>query len=537
MKPAENIKKLIKDVELDTNAQMDKAVLNDVLEALEESKKKKPAAIKPNRWRTIMKSRITKLAAAAVVIGAIGFFSFLGNGQTSLYAQAMRALQEAQSIHVLGKHFHDGQWETVEDIWFERDVGALGVFWSKGEKTKVIIEDGNSRWVYSPLTNTAIRSSEFGCQLIDEAAEILKAFENWEDRLVRTPSGDISIDNIPCQLYVLYHPELPDDRYSFWFDQDRRVRQLEHQQKLNEEWQIDQFTKIEYDLPVDTSIFDVDFGPDVTLLDPEKILGQDFDPAKALFSELISDRVIFAVHDLKKAQGGFLYLLSSIRPTEDTKRGIKSRRAKAKTVVPNYLSFEFLQSSVQVSGTKYPYKCIKIAEIVHNGMHIQGVLFIPKTESKWDVPDSKFEVSLQVRAIGKLADMLVEEGWQEISHGEKELPAEAPAEAPAVTLRLFKPIATLQLPGEEFLLEQITGQQYLKSSALEPAVQMDILILKPLHLMSSEEIEEAGFLEDNSLSRIETLGLTSKPSELTIEEYTDYVRSTIEVAINQYQSH
>ena len=33
MKPPENIEKLIKNVELDTNAQMDKAVLNDVLNA------------------------------------------------------------------------------------------------------------------------------------------------------------------------------------------------------------------------------------------------------------------------------------------------------------------------------------------------------------------------------------------------------------------------------------------------------------------------------------------------------------------------
>jgi len=534
MKPAD-IEKLIKNVDIDTNAERDRAVLADVLQVLQDSKGKEAAVPQPNIWRIIMKRPVAKLvaAAAAIVIGAIGFFSFLGNGQTSLYAQAMRALQEAQSIHVLGKHFHDGQWETVEDIWFDRDVGALGVFWSKGEKTKVIIEDGNSRWVYSPLTNTAIRSSEFGCQLIDEVAEIVKAFENWEDRLVRTASGDISIDNIPCQLYVLYHPELPNERYSFWFDQDRRVRQLEHQQKLNEEWQIDQFTKIEYDLAVDTSIFDVNFGPEVTLLDPEKILSQDLDPAKALFSKLVSDRLIFAVHDLKKVQGGLLYLLGSIRPTEDTKQEIKSLRAGAKSIVPNNLSFELLQSSVQASGKQYPYECIKIAEIVHNGTQIQGVLFIPTTEGRQDELDGKFGLCLKILALGKLGDMLVKEGWQEAWQGEI---GDAEKDVPGNAVRLLKPIATLQLPEEEFFLEQITAQEYLRSSALESAVQTDILILKPLHLMSSEEIEETGFL-DNDLNWIETRGLTSKPSELTSEEYTDYVRSTVEVAINQYQSH
>ncbi|MHC4424405.1 MAG: hypothetical protein ACYSWR_07045, partial [Planctomycetota bacterium] len=63
MKPAKNIEKLIKDVELDTNAPMDKAVLDDVLNALEESKKKKSPTPQPNMWRLITKSRITKLAA------------------------------------------------------------------------------------------------------------------------------------------------------------------------------------------------------------------------------------------------------------------------------------------------------------------------------------------------------------------------------------------------------------------------------------------------------------------------------------------
>jgi len=81
MRPAENIEKLIKNVDVNTNAERDKAVLDDVLEALEESKKKKPAAIKPNIWRTIMRSRITKFAAAAVILIAvmIGMSQFGGS--------------------------------------------------------------------------------------------------------------------------------------------------------------------------------------------------------------------------------------------------------------------------------------------------------------------------------------------------------------------------------------------------------------------------------------------------------------------------
>jgi hypothetical protein len=66
MRP-ENIEKWIKDTDIDTNAGMDKLVLDDVLKALEQSKKQ-TALKQPNVWRIIMKSRITKLATAAVVI-------------------------------------------------------------------------------------------------------------------------------------------------------------------------------------------------------------------------------------------------------------------------------------------------------------------------------------------------------------------------------------------------------------------------------------------------------------------------------------
>ena len=79
MKPAENIEKLIKKIEIDTSAKTDEAMLNNVLEAFEKSKTlalskvegTKSAVSQPNIWRIIMKSPITKLAAAAVIIIAL----------------------------------------------------------------------------------------------------------------------------------------------------------------------------------------------------------------------------------------------------------------------------------------------------------------------------------------------------------------------------------------------------------------------------------------------------------------------------------
>jgi hypothetical protein len=71
MKPAENIEKLITNAEMDTNAKMDQATLDDVLKAFEDSKKTRSATPQPNMWRTIMKSRIVRLAAGIVIVVAL----------------------------------------------------------------------------------------------------------------------------------------------------------------------------------------------------------------------------------------------------------------------------------------------------------------------------------------------------------------------------------------------------------------------------------------------------------------------------------
>jgi hypothetical protein len=71
MRPAENIEKLIKNTNIETNATTDETVLADVIKAFEVSKRTKLVITHPSIWRIIMKSRITKLAAAAVIIVGI----------------------------------------------------------------------------------------------------------------------------------------------------------------------------------------------------------------------------------------------------------------------------------------------------------------------------------------------------------------------------------------------------------------------------------------------------------------------------------
>lgn len=105
MKPAKNIEKLIKSICINTNAKMDETILDDVLEVFEESKKTKPTLTEPSIWRVIMKSRITKLTAAAVSIIAFMLITYLGNGTldltTTAFAQMTEAMKKMPWLHVV----------------------------------------------------------------------------------------------------------------------------------------------------------------------------------------------------------------------------------------------------------------------------------------------------------------------------------------------------------------------------------------------------------------------------------------------------
>ena len=68
MRPSDNINELIKKLQLKASADLDKRIHDDISRALAESQKTESAVTQPNIWRTIMKSPITKLAAAAVII-------------------------------------------------------------------------------------------------------------------------------------------------------------------------------------------------------------------------------------------------------------------------------------------------------------------------------------------------------------------------------------------------------------------------------------------------------------------------------------
>ena len=93
MKNADDIKGLFEKSNVDTNSTRDLEIQHKVLDSYEKHKPAQPVQI----WRLIMRSPVTKLAAAAVIIVAILVCAqFLT--PTSAYAQAVQQIRNARTI-------------------------------------------------------------------------------------------------------------------------------------------------------------------------------------------------------------------------------------------------------------------------------------------------------------------------------------------------------------------------------------------------------------------------------------------------------
>ncbi len=95
MKNADNIKRFIEKASVSSNPNVNKVVFNELADELEKSKQ---TGASLNIWRKIMKSKLTKLTAAAVIIVAIfiGISQFFGG--TVTFAKVIEPILNARTV-------------------------------------------------------------------------------------------------------------------------------------------------------------------------------------------------------------------------------------------------------------------------------------------------------------------------------------------------------------------------------------------------------------------------------------------------------
>ncbi|NIP23796.1 MAG: hypothetical protein GWN67_01225 [Phycisphaerae bacterium] len=154
---ANDMEKVVRDFcvaktsDIKTTFKMDDRIINDALEAHDKSKKNQPAGLQPNIGRIIMKSPITKLAAAAVIVAAVMLSIHLWDKSTlSAYAfkETVEAMQGKRSFHIqtyFQQRRNDEFWAEFDEegklVCFRQEEGKdpnriFVTTWKDGVKTQ-----------------------------------------------------------------------------------------------------------------------------------------------------------------------------------------------------------------------------------------------------------------------------------------------------------------------------------------------------------------------------------------------------------------
>jgi outer membrane lipoprotein-sorting protein len=175
MENSENIERLIKAFCTDKNSsartteQLDEKILNAALSAREEYKRTQSAQTQPKIWRIAMHSKLTKLAAAALIALAaiIGINQFAGGSVT--FAQVIEPILNARTVildYVIGE---EGEGPEMHDIVIGSRIRRTV---SNIDKTTIL--DSRVRSAVSNMDMTMILDLEDGRMLTLVALGVTK---------------------------------------------------------------------------------------------------------------------------------------------------------------------------------------------------------------------------------------------------------------------------------------------------------------------------------------------------------------------------
>ena len=277
MKPTDNMEKAIKKkLNFTASTKMHDRILDDVLSAQEESKKTKSALAEPNIRRIIMKSSITKLAAAAVIIAAVVLSINLWNKTVpTAYAldQTITANHSVRYLHI--KDFKEGEDEPKE-FWLEffedgqvKNVRMHMPAWdAPNDGAKVIVWKENKAQVWLKKKNILVTVRDRAV-----ADQMLKLAEGYDPRLAverlykQEAEGRVKIEiDEPSNKAepIVVTATSPSQRRVLFVDQATKlVTAIKfYQLKIGEYQYLSLMEFYDYNKPIEAKVFTLNEVPD-----------------------------------------------------------------------------------------------------------------------------------------------------------------------------------------------------------------------------------------------------------------------------------
>jgi outer membrane lipoprotein-sorting protein len=286
MRPAENIEKLVKNINIDTNAKTDEEVLGEVVEAFEKSKIKKTYASEQNIWRIIMKSRTIKLAAAAVIIIAVFIGIYNIGGSSVALADVLAKVEQTKAyiykMNVKVTGFVLPGWPMGQDM-----TATVTISKDLGMKTEMEMIDPNTGETMTQ-DNYIIPDDKLLVMLMheqkrflrtefnDDLAARMKKQNNDPRELIRqmldvkyTELGKSEIDGVEVDGFETTDPGISigttgDVKVTLWVDSKSWLPYLvEMDMSINEQGRIrSTFYDYQWDVPVEKSEFEPEIPDD-----------------------------------------------------------------------------------------------------------------------------------------------------------------------------------------------------------------------------------------------------------------------------------
>jgi hypothetical protein len=137
VRSSEDVEKLIRNAEMYCDPEVDQAVLNDLLHQLDKTQESKPAAVQPEIRRKTMRSPITKLAAAAVLIVGVSLGTLLFHSSSQItWADVLEQIRNVKTVsYLLIKQSADASsdrpdsFRTIEEEYLTKDGWQATWLW------------------------------------------------------------------------------------------------------------------------------------------------------------------------------------------------------------------------------------------------------------------------------------------------------------------------------------------------------------------------------------------------------------------------
>jgi hypothetical protein len=458
-----------------------------------------PPAMRRLKWRGVSLG-----ATAALLLIALSVWLL---SPRDLYAKVLDSLKSASTIYLHGTRYDtEGRIVGRAEVWYDRQRGVREEIEENGRK-EIRLDDGKRQWdlvVGAPFATRSKSSDPLG--LVRGALVPEKAVR----RAVRLPEQDAEIDGAPCQCYQSEGPDRA-SRYRTWIDSQFHARCFVKEIRRGNAWIRLSVVQAHYDVPIDAQRFAPDFIQGVKVMASEDA-DKRFDLQIALARKEVMGNVL-AVHELQRISDRLLFLVYSVRPSEETVKRFGNKKNYEDFGSANYGDFQptywqRINDKRELSTQEWP-----LGSFTSRNGNLQIGWSLMILRGAWQVPLKKFDVTGYVHTRNELARALEQSGtpWYHLYCDNE-------------------PLMTLPFPDRTYSLEEATARTYEDLSRLMASKGASVWLQYGYRPLSEKEIQEmvrSGTVAEHTARRM-SQPLSSTPERMSLEEYQAAVKAAIE---------